>query len=680
MSTDSLDSTVITEPAGPAPEPFIKIEALMLPIDLLRPGKFQPRKRFDAEALQELADSIARKGVQQAIVVRGIEGAKPGEPRFEIVVGERRWRACKILAASGNYKGPYLIPAFPRVLDDFEAAEIALTENVDRSDLHPLEEAEAYENLLLRPVGGGEFKPPRLRGLTVEQIAERIGHKPNFVFGRLKLLELIPAAREAFLDDKIQLKVAEPLARMAIAEQERALPDLLRGWAGEPYTHRQAVAYLRQHFMLKLVKAGFDPADATLVPAAGACKDCQKRSGANPDLFGDGNADDMCLDSACHQSKVAAHAQRTLDHAREAGQTVLTGKAAEKVLGGAHLNDYSLRHTGHVNLAKPDEELTGSKKTLRTLLGADFQGTMVVKGDNDDEPITVAKLDDVKAALKAKGLLRASTKSKPGQPGKPITAEDLLAQRRRRIEKLLYERLPGTLWKHLASDDAFGFPSESKVWMHELAHMLYEASELNFDALERAATGSTKVGGRIFLDELDGEALNRACITMLLGHLVNTDAWRKTAKPETADALAADIEFDLPALRSEVQAEVDEALRAEIAQLAEVVEPAKPKAAPRKTPARKKPSKGTSTPSSDAAAQGNPSPAEGKDEEQLTPEKALADAVARDTGVDVAKLTGKANKPSRKTNQTDKPAQPPAAQDGHITAEAAWPFTTSSAA
>lgn len=668
-----------------------------LPLETIRPSPYNPRKRFDEARLNELADSIASQGVMQAIVVRKVTPTKKDGAEYEIVAGERRWRACSVLVKRG-FNRPHVIPAFIRELDDFQAREVALTENSNRHDLHPLEEAQAYENLLLKPVGGGDFTPPRLKGYTVEQLADKIGHKPNFVFGRLKLLQLVPAAREAFLADKLQLKIAEALARLPASEQERAVEDILRGWGGEPYTHRQAIAHLRSHFMLLLKSAPFGITDKDLVAKAGPCTTCPKRSGASPDLFGE-NADDMCLDSACFEAKKKAQADQVIAKAREQGKTVLVGKAAEKVLGKGHpvTAPIYLANSGHVDLDKPAPELTGSRKPLRSLLGDEFNDkTIVLQAEGDDQPTQVAKVTDVKAVLKEKGLLVPSTKAAPGKPSKQITPADIKAKRDERIDELLGTRLQTALAKHLASDGSEGFPAESEVWLRWLATYVHEATDASIDAIESALNGG-KVTGRL-VDSVKGDNLARMLIMLVIGTQVANEFYgygsTKRGDETPANALAKDIGFDLPALRSEIAEEVDAAIRDEIQALADVVAPAAKKSAGAKKVAKAAVSvkyrnplthetwsgKGlqpkwlkvaleggktladfaVSTPASDAAAQGTKSPAGKGKKDQLTPEKALADAVAKEAGVDRAKLEAKPTKGSSpKTIQKDETAQPP---------------------
>jgi len=154
-----------TEAAGPEQEaPREAITALA--VDLIDRSRFQPRREFDPEALRELADSIAAQGVIQPVVVRPIPGG-----RYELIAGERRWRASQLA-------GLHEIPVVVREVPDQAAMAIALIENIQREDLNPLEEASALQRLL------GEF------GLTHQEIAEAVGKSRAMVTNLLRLLEL----------------------------------------------------------------------------------------------------------------------------------------------------------------------------------------------------------------------------------------------------------------------------------------------------------------------------------------------------------------------------------------------------------------------------------------------------------------------------------------------------------
>src|SRR5690606_17385648 len=139
-------------------------------IDQIDRNPEQPRKHFDEAQLEELKESILAHGVLEPIIVRPVEG------RYEIVVGERRWRAAKLAGLDA-------IPAAVREMSDREAMELALVENLQREDLNPIEEAEAYKRLM------DEF------GLTQEEVADRVGKKRSTVANRLRLLEMEPELR-----------------------------------------------------------------------------------------------------------------------------------------------------------------------------------------------------------------------------------------------------------------------------------------------------------------------------------------------------------------------------------------------------------------------------------------------------------------------------------------------------
>jgi ParB family chromosome partitioning protein len=144
-----------------------------LPVELLQRGRYQPRGEIRAETLAELADSIRRQGVMQPIIVRPLPPGPGPERRFEIIAGERRWRAAQ-------QAGLTEIPAIVRDVPDEAAVAMALIENIQREELNPLEEARAFERLI------AEF------GLTHQQVAEAVGRSRAAVTNLLRLMELAP--------------------------------------------------------------------------------------------------------------------------------------------------------------------------------------------------------------------------------------------------------------------------------------------------------------------------------------------------------------------------------------------------------------------------------------------------------------------------------------------------------
>ncbi|MGQ0697185.1 MAG: ParB/RepB/Spo0J family partition protein [Panacagrimonas sp.] len=186
-------------------------------LDQLRAGAHQPRRHFDQDALAELASSITAQGVVQPVVVRPIGG-----DRYEIVAGERRWRAAQIA-------GLKFIPAVVRTLDDRGAMAVALVENIQRADLNPLEEAEALSRLLK------ECK------LTHEQVAEAVGRSRAAVSNLLRLMELNEDVQALVREARLSLGHAKVLLGVS-GERQSSLAKLV---AEQQLSVRQTEALLQ---------------------------------------------------------------------------------------------------------------------------------------------------------------------------------------------------------------------------------------------------------------------------------------------------------------------------------------------------------------------------------------------------------------------------------------------------
>ncbi len=158
-----------------------------LSVDLLQPGKYQPRSRMDQEALKELSDSIVTQGVIQPILVRPVSAE-----RYEIVAGERRWRAARM---AGLTQVPVVIKDIP----DNQALAAALIENIQREDLNPLEQATGIQRLI------NEF------GLTHQSAADAVGRSRTAVTNLLRLLELAPPVRDLLAEGKLDMGHARAL-------------------------------------------------------------------------------------------------------------------------------------------------------------------------------------------------------------------------------------------------------------------------------------------------------------------------------------------------------------------------------------------------------------------------------------------------------------------------------------
>ena len=170
-----------------------------LPVDRLKPGKYQPRTQMDETSLAELAASIRAQGVMQPILVRATDPT-PGAERYEIVAGERRWRAAQ-LAGLGE------VPVLVRSIPDEQALAMALIENIQRENLNPLEEAQGLQRLI------DEF------GLTHQQAADAVGRSRPAASNLLRLLQLKPPVQALLMAGKLDMGHARALLPVSGANQ-----------------------------------------------------------------------------------------------------------------------------------------------------------------------------------------------------------------------------------------------------------------------------------------------------------------------------------------------------------------------------------------------------------------------------------------------------------------------------
>jgi ParB family chromosome partitioning protein len=181
--------------AGDAPATAAGETLGTLPVESLQPGRYQPRGRIDPESLAGLAESIKAQGVMQPILVRPTGGG-----RYEILAGERRWRAARLAGLSA-------VPALVREVSDKHAAAIALIENLQREDLNPLEEAAGVQRLI------AEF------GMTHAEAADSLGRSRTAVTNALRLLELAPPVQELVRDGKLDMGHARAILGLPALKQ-----------------------------------------------------------------------------------------------------------------------------------------------------------------------------------------------------------------------------------------------------------------------------------------------------------------------------------------------------------------------------------------------------------------------------------------------------------------------------
>ncbi len=183
-------------------------EQRVLPVERLKPGKYQPRTRMDEASLAELAASIKAQGIMQPILVRAVDPT-PGAERYEIVAGERRWRAAQLAGLAE-------VPVLVRSIADEQALAMALIENIQRENLNPLEEAQGIKRLV------DEF------GLTHEQAADAVGRSRPATSNLLRLLQLCEPAQELLMAGKLDMGHARALLPLKAAQQIGAAQSIVQ--------------------------------------------------------------------------------------------------------------------------------------------------------------------------------------------------------------------------------------------------------------------------------------------------------------------------------------------------------------------------------------------------------------------------------------------------------------------
>lgn len=171
-------------------------------LDKTVPNRYQPRREFSDDSIKELAETLDKDGLLQPIVVR-----EDGEDHYEIIAGERRYRAAKSL-------GWETIPAIVKNMDDDQAASLALIENLQREDLNPIDEAKAYTNLM------------KLNDLTQTALAKDMGKSQSYVANKLRLLKLDDDVQKALIEGKITARHGRALLNLSEDDQERVLKEI----------------------------------------------------------------------------------------------------------------------------------------------------------------------------------------------------------------------------------------------------------------------------------------------------------------------------------------------------------------------------------------------------------------------------------------------------------------------
>lgn len=404
---------------GHAAKAHVAPETMHVPHAQVKLGK-NYRKTIDEKRIDALGKDIAENGQLEPCCVRRLPDGD-----FELVFGERRWRAI------AKAKVPTIWIYVREDLDDAKTLVLQLAENGDREDVHPLEEAEGYDRLR------------REHGYTAEKIAAEVSKSVSYVYKRLSLLALVPEARKQFFEGKFTYAIAELVARIPAALQ----PEALKRIEPEPWEHGgmsagEAAHVIREDFMLRLDDAPFDRANAKLLPIAGACGPCPKRTGNQPELFADVKTKDTCTDPTCFKAKTEAHAKLVVEETRAKGKAVLEGAEATKALA------YSSA------FQKLDEQLWQLPKApkARALLKGSGLDVIVAVDENGKTHELVKKSDLAPLVKRAGGRPETSQrdadkKKREAMAKKKVATSAVLAAIVAKVEKK--EPAP-TFWKFLA--------------------------------------------------------------------------------------------------------------------------------------------------------------------------------------------------------------------------------------
>ncbi|MBN8749490.1 MAG: ParB/RepB/Spo0J family partition protein [Variovorax sp.] len=376
-------------------------EFATLALSAIVPSLTNPRTHFDEAKLAELAESIKAQDVGQPILVRPLPANRLDETSrklgrsqratHEIISGERRYRASKLADKT-------TIPVLIRKWDDVQVLTFQLVENLQRDDLSELEEAEGYQRLIDQAA------------MAKEVIGERIGKSRSYVYQRLKLLELDPAGREALRKGEIDFSKALLIARVPDAKlQIKALGQATGSDNfGRALPVKDLQAWLQTNVMLSLKRTSFDIKDVTLREGAGACPECPKRTGANPDLFADVDSADLCTDPTCYHDKEKAAADRRFEAAQAEGKKVIEHAQAVKLSSG-NIGFSSNWLKGYYDLDQhPHHQLDLDGKSLRKALGKHCPEPVLVQHPESGELHEVLPVDQVKKLILKHGLSRSA--------------------------------------------------------------------------------------------------------------------------------------------------------------------------------------------------------------------------------------------------------------------------------
>jgi ParB family transcriptional regulator, chromosome partitioning protein len=314
-------------------------------------------------------------------------------------------------------------------LTDTECLELQLIENLQRADVHELDEARGYAALM-------QLQP---EAYTVETIAEKVGRSEKYVYARLRLLHLIEEVRQAFCIGKLTVAHAFEVARLQPDDQRRALAEcfpqhkttaaVLKDKKAEAVTVRCLREWIEREIHLDISNAPFDAQDETLLPAAGSCAACPKRTGNNPLLFPEMRQKSICTDRACYQAKIEALVLIRMKPLEKSG---------EKPLRVSHAPSWQIKKP------EPDVLYEGQYRRIAKKDECPHTKSAVVS-DGPEAGKVLHLCRDEKCPVHARETRYQPTPQERTARAKELLAERVEKQSRVRMLDAICKKLPGAL-------------------------------------------------------------------------------------------------------------------------------------------------------------------------------------------------------------------------------------------
>ena len=441
------------------------------------------RQIVEDEALLEMAATMKIYGVLQPLLVRRLPAERlqdtfiDEETRHathEIIAGERRFVAARIA-------GLREVPVLMKDADNTAAVVMQLIENLHRENLNPLDEAHGIQLLV------DDFE------LTRDAVADALKRSRTHVIESLRLLNICPEATAALKSGALNRSVALLVAqRPTPALQTEFTKKVLTGGPdGGPLSYRSAKDLAQRQYMTDLTQAPFALDNAQLLPKVGACTQCPKRTGANPELWDKAGAD-VCTDTACFADKKEAHYDALKAEAQAKGRKIITGREARELMPTEGATP-----KGYILLDKPKK---GDTEPMRQVLGQEVpQGKVVLIETPTGGVVEAVPVRAAGEALQAKGAASKAAK-KTAEPTKEELQADYQNRWRRAAITQIIESLQNDTPDEveLPAEVAYHYIlAEARDADERLVRLIFDLPEHFTDAeLERAARQSAEASPR----------------------------------------------------------------------------------------------------------------------------------------------------------------------------------------